>query len=704
MLLQEKKAKDQADEKDKEAEEKEGDLRKALEKKGFLGRLAPYNKPAVNIVFGLIVSCIQGCIFPVFGIFLTKMLFSLMISYDLEQMRSDSRRWCLYMFICAVVCFITTFTQKFCFGVVGENITLNVRNQLYQALLKKNIGWFDARENAPGVLTSVLASDAQTLNGASTEGLAVMCESFFALVCGIILGFVFSWKVSLVALGCVPFMVAGGSINAKFQSGMAETDESAYKDANLLAGDAILNYRTVASFGHDYLIVELYDRYISSPFQSAVKKAHCIGFWFGFSQFVQNAVFALLYWAGAEFVYHDPAMTGDHVFMATFAMMFGAFAAGQANQFGPDMGKAKKAALSIFSYIDIPTKINAVDIDEDAIEINPETFRGEIEFKDVWFRYPTRKNEWVFKGLNLRLHPNESVAVVGESGSGKSTLVNLVLRFYDPDVGQVLVDGVDVRRYDLKQLRRRMGLVMQEPTLFNCTIRENILYGKDSAFESEVREAARVANALEFIESQELFMAFDDSALVLHDAYTQQRAAIVDRVGKEKYERDLKELEKLKLKELGEGKFQGVSGDMDDRDAAAKDLALHQGFDIQCGVKGGKLSGGQKQRIAIARAVIRKPNILILDEATSALDEESQRKVQAALDNIMVGRTSIVIAHRLTTVEKCSRIVVLEHGRVAEQGKFNELKNQEDGFFAKLAAGMRKAELKERQRTNSLAK
>lgn len=148
------------------------------------------------------------------------------------------------------------------------------------------MGWFDQRDNAPGVLTSVLASDIQTLNGASTEGLAVMCESFFALACGIALGFSFSWRVSLVAFGCIPFMVAGGSINAKFQAGMSDIDEGAYKDANLLAGDAILNYRTVASFGHDDMIVKEYARYIELPSQSALRKAHCIGFWFGFSQFV----------------------------------------------------------------------------------------------------------------------------------------------------------------------------------------------------------------------------------------------------------------------------------------------------------------------------------------------------------------------------------------------------------------------------------
>lgn len=135
---------------------------------------------------------------------------------DKDKLRSESDAWCLYMFLCAITSLITTFTQKFCFGVIGENITLNIRQKLYGSLLKKNIGWFDARENAPGVLTSVLASDVQTLNGASTEGIAVIFESFFALVCGIIIGFCFSWRLSLVALGCIPFMVLGGSINAKF--------------------------------------------------------------------------------------------------------------------------------------------------------------------------------------------------------------------------------------------------------------------------------------------------------------------------------------------------------------------------------------------------------------------------------------------------------------------------------------------------------
>ena len=194
------------------------------------------------------------------------------------------------------------------------------------------------------------------------------------------------------------------------------------------------------------------------------------------------------------------------------------------------MGKAKKAGTTIFTFIDIPSKINAVDIPAEAVQINLATFKGEIELKDVWFRYPTRKNEWVFKGLNLRIRPNESVAVVGESGSGTSTLVNLILRFYDPDHGEVLIDGVNIKQYNLQQLRLRMGLVMQEPTLFNYTIKENILYGNSKAKDTEIRESAKIANALEFIESQGLQTSFEDSASVLFNAYLARKSEIIQKL------------------------------------------------------------------------------------------------------------------------------------------------------------------------------
>ena len=165
-------------------------------------------------------------------------------------------------------------------------------------------------------------------------------------------------------------------------------------------------------------------------------------------------------------------------------MLFGAVAAGQANVFGTDLAKAKEAAKSIFFLVDTPTTINPLEIPDDSLSINPETFQGKIQFKDVWFRYPTRKNEWVFRGLNLTINKNDCIAIVGESGSGKSTFINLVMRFYDPDFGTVLIDDVDIKKYNIKQLRQRMGLVMQEPTLFNYSIKENILYGNPDATNS----------------------------------------------------------------------------------------------------------------------------------------------------------------------------------------------------------------------------
>ena len=169
--------------------------------------------------------------------------------------------------------------------------------------------------------------------------------------------------------------------------------------------------------------------------------------------------------------------------------MFGAMAAGQAQQFGPDLGKAKTAAAKIFGIMDLPSKINAMEVMEGAKKVDPATFKGEIEFQNVWFRYPTRRNDWVLKGLNLKIMPNETVALVGESGCGKSTMVSLILRFYDVDEGLILIDGVNIKEWDLPSLRKAMGLVQQEPTLFNYTVAENILYGETYAKNSEIRAA-----------------------------------------------------------------------------------------------------------------------------------------------------------------------------------------------------------------------
>lgn len=201
-----------------------------------------------------------------------------------------------------------------------------------------------------------------------------------------------------------------------------------------------------------------------------------------------------------------PEIDPTDVFVAMFAIMFGASQAGGAASYGPDMGKAQVAADTIFKIIEHPTKINAVEInkDENKIRISSDACKGKIEFRNVWFRYPTRKEDFVLKNMSITINPNESVALVGESGCGKSTFVNLLMRFYDVDDGEILVDDVNIKDYNLHDLRRVISLVMQEPIIFNYSILENVLYGKSNATNSEIYDACALANANEFIENNEL--------------------------------------------------------------------------------------------------------------------------------------------------------------------------------------------------------
>jgi len=471
---------------------------------------------------------------------------------------------------------------------------------------------------------------------------------------------------------------------------MSQFEDEQMKEANILAGDAISNFRTIMSFGNDDMIIERYDALMLDAHRNSIKKAHFIGFMYGMSQFGQNALFAALYYAMAQFNVHYEASNPMDQMTAIFCIFYGAAAAGNAQQFGPDIGKAKVAGTKIFNVIDTPTRTTLADekLLQEAQKVPVGDLKGKIEFKNVWFRYPTRHEQWIFKGLNLTINPNESMAIVGESGSGKSTFVNLLLRFYDPDFGEILVDGVNIKKYDLQEYRRKLGLVMQEPTLFNYSIKENILYGDTAATNSQIVNSSQIANATEFIENTQLLDdLLDDSPAALLTTYQENRAALVERLGGDKYNKHLKSLETIKEKLRKQGEFEYEKDIFDFRQQVKRDIELHQGFSTNCGIKGSKLSGGQKQRIAIARAVIRQPSILLLDEATSALDEKSQRLVQKALENVMEGRTSIVIAHRLSTVEKCDKISCLEDGVICEQGSFQELMTRK-GFFSDLAQGL----------------
>jgi ATP-binding cassette subfamily B (MDR/TAP) protein 1 len=285
--------------------------------------------------------------------------------------------------------------------------------------------------------------------------------------------------------------------------------------------------------------------------------------------------------------------------------------------------EGQSAAYRLFKTIKRKPQIDPDDITGKQLE----DIRGDVELKDVYFSYPARPEQLIFDGFSLHVSSGTTMAIVGESGSGKSTVISLVERFYDPQAGEVLIDGINIKSLRLNWIRGKIGLVSQEPLLFMTSIKDNITYGKEDATIEEIRRAAELANAANFIDK--LPDVCDNS-------------------------------NKLTCM----SKFFFLLSDL----GLMFSLILYQGYDTMVGQRGAQLSGGQKQRIAIARAILKNPKILLLDEATSALDVESERIVQEALNRIMVDRTTLVVAHRLTTVRNADCISVVQQGKIVEQG------------------------------------
>ena len=445
------------------------------------------------IWLGLICSAIQGMVSPVFGIYYGKTIFSIFAD-DYKK----SWDYCLILALISAVSFIATYFQKISFGIIGENMTKSLRQEIYTSLLKKHIGWFDLKENNAGALTEILSSDVYHLNGASTEAISTIIETMVGLLGGVIIAFFYEWRTALVALGLSPFLTISNAIQVKLQMGFTEMQEGPLKEANLIISDSISNYKTVASFGHEALIVETLQNKLQGPMKSGNKRAHYAGIVFGWATFIQNIVFAALFYLGAVFI-KEYGVFADDVFIAIYVIAFASFGAGQAQQFGPATGKAAKSAERIFGIMDEPSDIDVTKAEPREVIANEDTMKGEIEFRNVWFRYPTRKQAWVLKNFSLKINAQETVALVGESGSGKSTIVQLLYRFYDPQFGEIYIDKVNLKDYNLKSLRRQLGLVQQEPVLFNESIEYNITYGIEACNEKDVIRAVEIANASGFI-------------------------------------------------------------------------------------------------------------------------------------------------------------------------------------------------------------
>ena len=439
--------------------------------------------------------------------------------------------------------------------------------------------------------------------------------------------------MALIMLICIPVNVLWFYLLAKFEVGFALNKENLFKDSVQILSESVKNFRTVASFSSEQRILDMYSDSLKKVLTQLQSGSIIGGILFGFSQMLVFLTHSAIFYFSALFInkYNDDPKS---IFIAAYSLFFSSGEVGQIQQYSPNIGRAYAALFTIFEMIDKKPSIESPEN-----HINNE-IKGKIEFKNVYFKYPTR-NDYVLKNFNATIDAGTKVAIVGISGSGKSTIIQLIERFYDVESGEILIDGVNIKEYSLTTLRQSIGFVSQEPVLFDTTIEENVKYGSPDKTRKDVEEACQIANATDFI---------------IKDSNTENLNNDIEIV-------------------------------LPSKERLTEKIDIGKGYERKVGAKGSLLSGGQKQRLAIARAVLKKPKIMLFDEATSALDSETEKAVQKALNQVSQGRTSVVIAHRLGTIEDEDTILVLENGTLKESGKKQELLIKKGSFY-KLYAGV----------------
>ncbi|KAK4427430.1 ABC transporter B family member 19 [Sesamum alatum] len=555
--------------------------------------------------FGLLGALINGGSLPwysfLFGDFVNKLARGQ--DHEKNQMMKDVNKVCLLMTGLTALVMVGAYLEITCWRIVGERSAHRIRTEYLRAVLRQDIGFFDMELSTSDIMHGI-SSDVAQIQEVMAEKMAHFVHHVFTFICGYIVGFLKSWKVSLAVFAVTPLTMGCGIAYKAIYGGLTAKEEGSYRRAGSIAQQAISSIRTVISFVAEDTLAEKYADFLKKSVPLGAKLGFAKGAGIGVIYLVTYSTWALAFWYGSLLVSHKELKGGDAI-ACFFGVNVGGRGLALALSYFAQFSQGTVAASRVFEVIDrIP------EIDPYSPEgRKPSSMRGKIEFRGVSFAYPSRPTIPILQSLNLVIPASKTLALVGVSGGGKSTIFALIERFYDPNQGFITVDGYDLRTLQVKWLRNQIGMVGQEPVLFATTILENVMMGKENATKNEAIKACMAANAHNFI-----------------------------------------------------------SG-------------LPQGYDTEVGDRGTQLSGGQKQRIALARAMIKDPKILLLDEATSALDPESEVMVQKAIDKISVGRTTVVIAHRLATVRNAHTIVVLDRGSVVETGNHQQLMERASAYF-----------------------
>ncbi|XP_051721292.1 ATP-dependent translocase ABCB1 [Ctenopharyngodon idella] len=459
-------------------------------------KILALNKPEwPYLLVGTLASLVGGAVYPCVAILFAKII-GVFAEVDPEVKRQKTMMFSLFFLLTGAVAFITYFFQGFMFGKSGELLTMRLRRQAFNAMIRQEIAWFDDNNNAVGVLTTKLATDASLVKGAAGSRLGLATNTICALGIAVIVAFIHSWQLTLLILACVPFLTGANFIQMRAMAGHASKDQSALEMSGKISTETVENFRTVVALTREDVFFRKFNDSLIKPYRSSLCKAPIYGITFAVAQAIPYLVNAAIFRFGAWLIAHCYTEY-ENVFLVFSVIVFAAMNIGQSSSFAPDFAKAKAAAGRILLLLE---KKPAIDIYDESGD-RPTNFSGHIEFRDVQFSYPTRQNVKVLQGLNISVSQGQTLALVGSSGCGKSTTIQLLERFYDPAAGQVFVDGNDTKNVNLAWLRTQMGLVSQEPILFDCTIAENIQYGDNSRVvtQEEIEDAAKKANIHNFI-------------------------------------------------------------------------------------------------------------------------------------------------------------------------------------------------------------
>uniref|UniRef100_A0A8C3CPI9 Bile salt export pump n=1 Tax=Cairina moschata TaxID=8855 RepID=A0A8C3CPI9_CAIMO len=447
------------------------------------------------MVLGSLGAAVNGAVSPLYALLFSQILGTFSV-LDEEEQKTQINGVCLLFVLIGLLSFFTQFLQGYTFAKSGELLTRRLRKIGFRAMLGQDIGWFDDRRNSPGALTTRLATDASQVQGATGSQIGMIVNSFTNIGVAIIIAFYFSWKLSLVIMCFLPFLALSGAVQAKMLTGFAAQDKKALEATGRISSEALSNIRTVAGIGKEKMFIDTFEKNLVMPYRAAIKKANVYGISFGFAQSIVFIANSVSYRYGG-FLVDTEGLHYSFVFRVISAIVTSGTALGRASSYTPNYAKAKTSAARFFQLIDRVPEISVYS------EKGEKWVRGSIEFLNCKFTYPSRPDIQVLKGLSVAVKPGQTLAFVGSSGCGKSTSVQLLERFYDPEKGSVLIDGHDTKKVNVQFLRSKIGVVSQEPVLFDCSIADNIKYGsnsKDTTME-KVIEAAQKAQLHDFVMS-----------------------------------------------------------------------------------------------------------------------------------------------------------------------------------------------------------